>query len=859
MSENRDVRTLVLCKVNPSKNKEGRDYAGPYNKISTVINTEKQQSLQFQPFITLGGFDAMYVYKTEDTRVGNPGWLDSVLGDKQEIVGKINAEISYHPIHLVHNACQDGFWDTENDKFPFFFVTFLYGVQVLPHEILDFLQSCEYSHKKVHAIYRCINISDMVLFTKSDNIPDALKLLSKIELEGKAEQTYTTLSFPFDSTGAIADYVYDALQKASDEFCFILQGSIRKTTKWKALVDDAKESKIKVFTDNEITFCFGAQDFSISGQIDNQRLSELLKYLLNNSRLISSACWEIHTELGVETTSDEGDSTEHERLLADEYKYFLELVKKGNIQEYPWQFSFMELFATQVNIDNHPLLHGPSYLLSDCFRVVNKYFSCCGKDVPADIDIIEPKTLLWESQSEIERFIRCCNQLTDHLTRGDDVVFHGLGRIPAIASTLPESALEFYYYFLRKFADILISHDETCGRKPDDYEYSFLLAPGFSERMRIRPMFNTQLKYRKEKNQKLWPKKQVYIIQFLTDNIYKPADCFIPLIHECFHKFGDKFRFRAQRFWHMALFVSETFLSSVGLVRSNREDLLYAVAEELAKTADKADNMWEPYLDEAATILYSNLKALLTAAGLDRLYHKMGRPYYLYTEQNRRQWFGSEKNVDTQSELSGSLYAIASSYVKACVHLFRECYADIMTIVSLKITPEEYLLRFLEEYSRFSSAKSEKTLREMNAACQRNAIVLVAYCSKGDGKKGAERWDSTLVASCRDAIEKVFVNRNEGISKRMRLMLDSLIKGKTSSSEQLAEEPNQGHLSSGAMMFVVEYLSGCKQYLLDRASLFTGFREDFNNIIRCGGMFGERFYKIIDEGRDEVKERSKNA
>ena len=289
----------------------------------------------------------------------------------------------------------------------------------------------------------------------------------------------------------------------------------------------------------EYVCVFGNEDFDIRLQgLSTEHLLDLLFGMVEESNRIAKACWDIHTEFidpnDYEPTQIKIQTIDHEldKCLSTFTNFYKTFSERGG--PFPWTSAYLELLGTHVNIDHHPVLRAPASLFSNFVRIANDYFQkSCDSSFE---DRVHYQKIIKQSEDKIFRVIRNWSHLTDQLTRTDDLVFHGIGRTPAIYDTIPESILLFYHRFLRETVDFLIETGSLKQKCP--HEYDFLLVPVQSQRPRISKMFSLSNYHEfllendsfcKEREtckecpnkpkcdrKYIWPDKQVYLVEFQT-------------------------------------------------------------------------------------------------------------------------------------------------------------------------------------------------------------------------------------------------------------------------------------------------------------------------------------------------------
>lgn len=883
------VLTLLLCKITPDSK---TNHTAQYAKLYDGHNLAGTKPLG--RYITLGGVDAVSVYKLGNT--DSPDWLEKVLEDRQKIISKLSGTVTYHPVHLVGEEPRP-----ETNKI--LFITFVYGVED-GKEFKNQVDSCLKDNGVTDAatyIYQCINISERVVFVYSNNISGTLTGISSIENKKYARKVYTTASFLLSANVAsggelFSPGVMQTLKNSNnDEFCICIKGSVKDHSKWQTVTKRICFA-LNVKPCDAVHYNYGEDDFIIEAKMTPKLLRNLLIFFKKRSKAISEACWDIHTELQQQyfdtkpngTTKSGGSptpvgpprkETSPLSVLDNEYAKFLKVStedapKKINPANYPWYYSLLELFPTLRNIDRHPLLKGPAYVLYDSLRILNAYLSAYkGAQTIPDLEGIEG--IFRRSEENISRFVRCLSRLADQLIQNDDVIFHGLGKEPAIATTLPESLLEFYHGFLRELADYLMMIDNTYDYITDgdktNYEYGFLLSPEMNQRVRLSKLFKLTQNDRKTSGQKRsWPMKQVYIIQLPAEDVFKPRNCFIPLIHECFHIFGDKLRFRENRFLYMVPFVSAILLAEWGMdVPEAKKQLCKEIDTRLKEGAEQVVS-GEIYMLQAVELLMNNLANLLSDQGMEDLYYNAsdsGRKL-LYTVMVRQRVANTRASyINVKTHQPDEIKE--SRYIRDCAYYFNECYADIMTITTFNITAQEYLSLFEYELRLFEQEEGDydpETIARIVGICQRIAVVLAVMNQVGSTVdigslfQPPSRFTSIHLGNA----QNMYGAWVYSLSKIIEKCYWSLF-GK---GEQLQAADN-GHKLYGvvppsALSYVVDYLGKVVKFYneIDSQSPEKNvaalqapkehLKKVFDDVIRQEKFFGDSFEEVISQNRKRI-------
>lgn len=259
--QNRDIRTLLFGKFAPSSQNQNRmEHDKIYQQIrmNANVDLDSPHADSIHTFLTFGGYDAICVYPTQLTnKDGN--WLYDIYKDKERIIRMPTNHIIYNQMHVVsEHPDTQRFWASQNDdKYPFFLATLIYGVNITElqseRDKIDqqrkdagttfFWGSSQYEQmirihlekirpswddEIIYAIYNGITVADVVVLWRAKNMEKVLRALTHIEYSGIARKTLTTLGFPTDETGYVKQCVVDELIHNMDQFITVsIHGSVR--------------------------------------------------------------------------------------------------------------------------------------------------------------------------------------------------------------------------------------------------------------------------------------------------------------------------------------------------------------------------------------------------------------------------------------------------------------------------------------------------------------------------------------------------------------------------------------------------------------------------------------------------------
>lgn len=843
----RDVRTLLLCKIK-------KDFQQYYRKIYAPAKVKPQT------YMTLGGFEAINIYQTMPVTVSNQiGWAEQIYNDKVNIIEAMDENISYHPIHLIsYSKSAPKFWATEKEKFPFFIVTFVYGVDGKKEVLLkndDSSQSdsitsqrervlLNYLRKKDdstdnYMVYHAVNLSDLVIVWFTSDIAATLNKITGIEMEGVSRKTYSMVGLPLQD-GTIPSYV-EATAKADSKMLHLrVNGEIRDYATMQSLIESSNLPGALQGTKNFLTF--GENDFSLLCRpVSDVTLVRLFQYWLQVSKSWEKACWAVRTDIWIELPSSVKPSQTKGFFIGVDlegmFRKYREMYTK--LKDFKWSSIFLELLSVYVNIEKNPVLHGPGDLVQGSVQIALAYFN---GEVPG----YESGSLSWQrlmenSQANIERFVRDWTQLTDQVTRIDDVMIHGLGDVVAIHNTLPEFVMDCYHSLMHRMVDILVLCDKKYGsinNNRDEFKYDFFFVPELNQRARISEMFKTSSVFCNESETgNVWPAKQAYIMEFPAPYIFRPRMFFQQLAHECFHCFGDVLRQRKQRAICMSIFMAYCFAFEIGC-DSDNNNVINALIKHLLVTEEDVGQKF--YLTKVVAALERKMHTLVSRSSISKVYDDAGQPYYLYDERLIDRWIKQEQ---AYTDLKANQVSFRS-LLRVCAFLFKECYADSMMVTLLGMKPMDYLALFQDEV-KTELMKYRNTANKMNdidkhgnfyKTIQRIAAVLAACCSAGILQK----------TDCDKAIIETYESEAVDIRKTLSSVFYALYDGSITMPETIWLCP------ATALVQVIEYLklaiTKLQEVLRDPilSEKAENFRKTYKSVIEQENLFGKEFYEIIE-------------
>lgn len=886
----RIIKTLLLCKLRPEAftGENERDYSEVYRKIYTGPGDETEESgEQSRPeragqaperYLTIGSVDAISIYDTVASS-DSPEWFEAIYADKLSIIQQINESVIYHPIHLVANA-DDGDPVAGGSAYPFCVVTLIYGIdqkkespkdgeksryEFLIKQFVDELLA-DKEPQMVYTVYNAVNICDAAIIWYTRDILETLDISRKLTTQGLSRKTFTLVGFPMDAAGNLPDQAKNAIPREG-LYNILVQGSIRNQTDYEADVRDPILNLIQEKSGEhrkDDLYVFGSEDFSILlRKMRSDELKGLLNFYFNErkSRKISNACWDIHSEflLGPDQSKNKRSCPPPQSILSVLYREMLSIGTNkaySELRKAPWFGAFCEVLSVYSKIDQHPILYGPCYLVYDLIKIANHYFKQAENGNTKQIV---------DSLDSLQEFVRNWSEFTDQMIRVDDMVFHGFGSTSALYNTLPECALDFYHAFLVKYVDLLIAVDYSADLlgDPDAYAFDFLLVPELHRGISITPLFNPKNltgvnkldeAYKSGKmKRRLLPYQQAYLVRFPIGTVFSPGKFFAPLMHECFHYYGDACRLRQARVSFVLAFVAARIACSFQFQKCTEEDQTFfkTILQHMMRVFADSVTGNEPTEEELRIGLENSIQQLFTIPGFEDVNDTVGSKR-MYEEDTLLRWDYASSALASQDRLWKDKWARVDwpIIIDDAMYYFRECYADLMMILTLNLSFEDYIALFAED---FVDAQKRFEQNELIRGSQRIAIVTAArYLAD----RSSEWSQETIEAVLPDDIEPSDSNMPQKYAAIIKSCVNALINPDAKYKDQAVISVVHPPL---VLSYVIMYLKMVYQEFGKRfqnpvfSPRLVELQTRYENIFKHGQLLNREFFTVIHEHHESIR------
>ncbi|MCL2105722.1 MAG: hypothetical protein FWH26_01455 [Oscillospiraceae bacterium] len=863
-----DIRSLLFCKTTLKQDITKQD------SIPQFLKEKKG----LEAFISLGTYDTFYLYSLEGDA------LQQISKENREITLKQNYKKShfFHPSYIVSDRSEEpeeirSFWDfSENNpqRCNFFFITSLYlrNSNCSPEEQASALEELRSQLKDAQEVYpffqaivyHSLEICDFVILWRSSKMTPVLKALQMFYQSGNGTIgfTETVCGLPVKRFEQLKDVENDTL----DDTDRLPVMDIRVTSKsYPHLVRLKNELTNRLKTvigenwdkDAEFFFVLGTDDLlGIMRKIKPVHIFQFYQQLFQLLQAESMTSIEgIHTQIGID------DDTKLEKVpsypssplaeacqrLADKFKTLL----TENKNLIPGKPNWVEQLTGQlnwiVNMSESCVFDNVCYLLLHSLAFFYEWlrFHLDPANMPEDVENIDfSKAYIVRKTHDINVFVENLEHLADHIIRAECSIVQSTDyKFPRY--NMSTGVIEFCGAFFRKVSKFLSSMDKDSVPPVVPY----VLTPMPCRSVKTIALFKG-----------FYRDTFLHYLEVPIESICEPGFIIASLTHESSHFFGESIRNRDLRF--------ESFVECLGIVLSNwfelpaeldlwlttrlHNDLALCFNEAFGKLGDGT------FFQE--DIKVTAKKVLMRFLQDGRIRQETAKALLPYAPGRSLEDAAAYVERKSNTLIAGMYQLKYDTIVEDLAYLFKECYADLMMIFSLRLSFSRYLQVFEKELRKFhilmnsesdeSNKKQAPALLQGMLVLQRIVLVYSACNNCADKMKG---WDSL------DANEEEFADFDE----EMKRFLGDVAKLRN----EYIEAPAPRRKALHRTCFPIAVLDELKDYLticleqsiaLLKNKEIKSTREElirlFNNYKQYDALFTKDFFSLLYEDRKELLE-----
>lgn len=643
------------------------------------------------PWISLGHFDAFYSYKIPSNNM-----FQEIGENNIEVSQRNDKSAYYHPLYLISSEGEKDkqLWEDKNWYMTISRIHFVQNVNVARsreklREKLEKELKEDANQGIISLGYQTIELSDMILVSRSDNMETLLKFTLNLRSHPDIGNVYTYCGINYD-------YVSDlkAIPLGEDRIPFFsMRFSIKDYAKAQQALGVIKELLDEPDNQGEVYSIAGLNDaVGTWTNLCTWRLIELYRHWfvrMSEKRGISKEAFSnVTTRVGVGAVSpgecSPGEDEFNKKLLSicdillDLEKSIQEHNKNSGqfgIGESRWLKTLSELTKTLARL-------GKTVVMDEfVFLMLPAVFSF----LTNVLDVVRRGDMTREHLAGYHEYIEEWNHLMEHIMRSEGQLTH-YSELRPILYDMPLAMLEYTLAFLMKCSHALQSQDGN-----ESVEIDFLLVPQLCRRNMATELFPARKDF-----------PGLVSVQVPLHLLYDPKVVMSQLCHEISHFVGERPRHRKLRQRCYAQSVSGVLAQYV--FQSYFSELTATIANEL-ETRFKAFNLQR--IEEMRNETIKWLNELLSGSPRSLNYAEFIRKIVIKSAGKGR--------LEVQHDIV-ALKDAAMQYVgmlKAMGEQYREVYADLCMLNLLSLDPSYYLDSCMKELSEDWDEERDETAMEI--------------------------------------------------------------------------------------------------------------------------------------------------
>lgn len=615
-------------------------------------------------WIALGHFDAIYAYELKQENKN----LFQVIADNNRRIAQANSgDCYYHPLYLISpkgEQADDAFWTASLSYFAVARVHFAESVSAHASSEFEFLkakiQQDTQDKSVLYRTYRTIELSDMILVAKANQMCDLLNFVLSL-------RQYSTVGKVYTYCGVNYNYI-KSNKWAPDKEDTVPLFSMRFSAE-SMVAADHQLTQIRDTLGEEDTFSVvGVDDIAITWKsLHLQKIVMLYRNWINNTHSdalsLNKAFSEITTRVGIpfdslqiEPSSELDSAVKLQRKCAsllEKANFLRGLVCDRNQARYDWVSPLSDLTHTLFRMSRTSILDEFVFIM---LPGVDAFLN----NVTAHLENLTEQDL-----QMCRCFVENWTHLMEHIMRVEGQLAHHPDMRP-ILYNIPVAMLEYTLAFLRCVVEIMQSEDKPKA------QICFLLVPRLCEKIEAQELFPA------EPNEL----PGLVLVTIPLADLYKPREVQRALCHEASHFVGEKHRSRAVR--------RRKYISAVAALMAKEvfgdvhPTLIQLLQSKLLKSTDGLIKCSMRYMQSEIvqwlTYIYDTPEA----------YYELVRDLLLCAQTSEPIDFGV-------SELDEIRVLRFFELLEDLSTLFREVYADICMLSLLPISNTEYVESLMSE------------------------------------------------------------------------------------------------------------------------------------------------------------------
>lgn len=673
-------------------------------------------------WLALSHMDWMRVESIDlDKQIPERVQLDRIVGNNRDLSSNPPGCATYsRPIYIMREFSTDDregvehFWEVPS---AFMVITRIHSSilsqRSFEEKLEEWLRSAEdgriqpYNHagasgdlgeRVLFLYYRTLELSDIIMITKSDSVQALLKCNGRLYTMPEAGDIYSYYcihrrELEKDTESSVGG---DTIPLVSCKFAVRSAQNCRKLLpKLRGWFSGSTPDKSE-----PAFFVTGLEDINIIVYDRSSReLCDIFKKILGCGGDFQLAFNDCSTCLGLKEEGlpfPKGDSGLEEAKdgVSEEYKRlcveFVGLTERHHLDG-DWVRPLRELLNGLANISDNYVLQQMSYILLNGLRgIVHRMENWSEKKYASS-----------QKDQEIMQMITGISYLMEYISRKEEELVHHPETRPLLFD-IPANLLEFYLFFSDQCTRYFQSREGFQGKNRD---YYLLLIPGLCDSISIQD----RLSFKDARERLLF-------VEIPLRMLYEPFHAICSLVHEVAHHSGEATRYRKMRF---SLLVKCAAILMADQLDMGDSDLVCAciskkIRERYPKGLDEYMADIKKYLQQVTDALCQTEPFVETLWGV-YLDDKKFPPVEELRELN--------SHMIQYRKNRGTKYTTAlCMMLREVEYLFKETYADLAMLTLLELEAAEYI----ELLEKVSIPKDEDNKNSYFRRIERAGLVLAA-------------------------------------------------------------------------------------------------------------------------------------
>ena len=808
-----------------------------------TMKLEKALTLEFDQtapenqrdfWFTLGYFDALRLQLPAANGAGE-NMVKRIYRDINMQSQHTNAKIYTHPLHIISNLA-DGAKAERYRRFfeestPFLCVTFFQCSPLLQKSPIQLEQEADAllvqtikalgddEQRKLHyVIYQTLNLSDFVVLWKTNSLQWLLKALQALHTSDFVGDLHSIPAVRYDCLmlfqNGLSREGSRPVEEKIDQIItrYIVRDSKLASEFFQALPDEIRE---------EPFFSTGVEDVSTVRQdVSTQTLFKTLGHRLFDQKASAqfhSAFLDCETHLGLSGYSSNVAQVQKTDLqdYCERLNQCYSIVKNKVISlsedglDSDWLRTAGNLYHSLLDMSRNAVADGFCYLVIDGAAMFCSELAKMKE--PCDT----------EQLMRFQRFIRGWGSLIDQTMRLDGKFAQQPGFSPALCP-IPSRLLELYLAFTTQCGKMMQSNSS------DNSRFALLLVPKLCRRIKVESVFS-----------RIPPSDRLLFVDVPLDILFDPFFALAHLCHEISHFCGESWRLREERKRAYLKICARELANQLDIQREDVINEMYNALSNYKYSPPAYLAILRDQILDCLDILIEDRSVV--SEWIQHAYPKEEYDAESYARNiaSTTSWKGllASSHINQGNPINRLYSVIQTEYYE----LFKECYADVSNIFTLRLSGVDYM----------RLAQKEIVLSNRGSPMMDDYILVV------------ERWTITLhVTHQNDALIAI---RSDQLPQELWQFAEDIeaCYNYFFGDAPVVANPSSNYLDYRCVGYLCDYLSNCLRMMRDseqdtesyQSKCLRRIRATYEKITEYHDVIGEECWQMISNHRSETIQR----